>query len=145
MLPGDFWLPKGREKDWPHVPCFSFWAHHSERILWGGICASGEELGGKPQDRWRRVPLSQHFHTEMAHKSLGCLFLSAVPMMHHLWNTVSIFVKSNENLRTFMKWFAYDILLGSILSFSSALHVIFIERASLFLHNCHKQMRGKTN
>lgn len=34
--------------------------------------------------------------------------------------------------------FAYQIFLDMFLSFSSVISLIFIERAILFLHNCHK-------
>lgn len=53
--------------------------------------------------------------------------------------------KAEWNLRTSVKQFACNILLGSLQTFSGAVNLIFIERASLFLHNSHKQMRGKTS
>lgn len=68
-----------------------------------------------------------------------------MPILHYLRNTVSISVKQNENLKTLVKQFAYQIFLDLLIEFSSAINLIFIERAIMFLNKCHKRARVKTS
>lgn len=106
---------------------FSFWTHHSDEILcllWDRVCGGGEDQewssGGE-----RSSPPFQHIQVEMAQKYWVCLPGSARPIIHHLWHTTSISVKWNKNLKTFVKQFEYEIFLNMLLSFFSAISVIF--------------------